>query len=188
MRSLAWRHWCRERVSGLDELEAAHAHVRHAGSRRTLQLVHGYAVLLASHFQGFCRSLHDEAVDHVVGPLAPRLRSLVREQFFVSRKLDTGNANPGNIGADFGRLGLELWPAAAAIDRRTAARRGRLEELNAWRNAVAHQQFKGPMVARARPLRLSDVRRWRSACVALAWTFDEAVRRWLTTLVGVAPW
>jgi len=30
------------------------------------------------------------------------------------RKLDPGNANPGNIGADFARLGLEIWDSKGA--------------------------------------------------------------------------
>jgi hypothetical protein len=67
-------------------------------------------MLLASQFQGFCRDLHSECVDHFLAAIAPAaLRSLVRAEFTRGRHLDRGNAQPSSLGADFGRLGIDLW-------------------------------------------------------------------------------
>ncbi|HLQ44895.1 MAG TPA: hypothetical protein VK137_09220, partial [Planctomycetaceae bacterium] len=72
----------------------------------TQQLNHAYAVLLSSQFQGFCRSLHAECSGHLLsGVTAPRLKRILSQEFDQGRKLDRGNPNPGNIGADFSRLG-----------------------------------------------------------------------------------
>lgn len=145
MPSRSLLRWKNDRLAALDEIEAAHAAVGETGPGRrtaTQQLNYAYAVLLSSQFQGFCRDLHFEAIDHIVSLLSPRsLRDVVRKQLVTGRKLDAGNPNPGNLGADFGRLGLELWPALHAISPRIAARQKALEALNTWRNAIAHQDF-----------------------------------------------
>ena len=99
-----------------------------------------------------------------------------RARLAENRKLDRGNPNPGNIGADFGRFGMALWPTMRAANSQTAWRQAHLETLNKWRNAIAHQDFStlvdldlgGGRVV----LRLSDVKGWRSACEGLALTLE----------------
>ena len=61
--------WNGERADALDEIENAHVMV--GGTERgrryaTQQINYSYAALLSGHFQGFCRDLHSECVDHVV--------------------------------------------------------------------------------------------------------------------------
>ncbi len=129
--SQALAQWRTVAQVALDEIEAAHRAVDHA-----------YAVLVSSQFQGFCRDLHSEAVDFVASNMCPASVAIVlRVQMSQGRKLDSGNANPGNIGADFARFGMRFWPEVSAVDRRNDGRRRLLEELNAWRNAIAHQDW-----------------------------------------------
>lgn len=176
----------------MDEIEGAHAAVGGASPGRrtaTQQINQAYAVLLSSQFQGFCRDLHFEAVDHFVAHLSPGpTQAVVRSQLLVGRKLDSGNPNPGNLGADYGRLGLDLWPALLDLTPRTAARRRALEALNAWRNAVAHQDFDPSKLGGRVRLQVAQVRGWRAACDGLASSLDSVVRTHLISLVGAAPW
>lgn len=146
--------------------------------------------MLSAQFQAFCRYLHTESVDHLlVNVLDLRLRTLMRRSLMLDRKLDRGNPNPGNIGADFGRLDLVFWTAVLAHRSQNAARRNHLEELNAWRNAIAHQDFAVHMLRGGRPsLSLTQVQTWRRACEGLAESFDEVMRLHLQNLNGRAPW
>lgn len=146
-------------------------------------------MLLSSQFQRFCRDLHTESSAHVVGTVTPQsLRPMMRARILEARKLDRGNPNPGNLGSDFGRLGIEFWPAVRARDQRNEKRQTALAKLSAWRNAIAHQDFDPATLDPPPPLRLATVNAWRSACGALAREFDEVLRAHLTSLVGVAPW
>jgi hypothetical protein len=186
--SAALAQWNTKASAALDQIVAAHAAV--GGSSRgrryaTLQVNHAFAMLLSSQFQGFCRDLHSEAVDFLVASVAPAsVGTVLRSMLLQGRKLDSGNPNPGNLGADFGRLGMQFWPDVNALDVRNGSRQAELEALNAWRNAIAHQDWSkvGPS------LHLGTVRGWRSTCRALAKSFDQAVRRHLGTLVGHDPW
>lgn len=180
--------WENERRRALDDIEAAHVASR--GDRRRSDLLkQAYAVMLSAHFQAFCRSLHAEAVDHLATNLQPPpLRDLLRERLLTGRKLDSGNPNAGNIGSDFDRLGLRIWPALIAHRSRTQAHRAGLDELNAWRNAIAHQDYKASMLGGRTALRLTDLRRWRSACESLVRSMEALVRAHLLTLVHAPPW
>ena len=73
-----------------------------------------------------------------------------------NRKLNQGNPNAGNLGSDFNRFGLLFWDEARNLDFRNQARHNRLEELNLWRNAIAHQDFY-PATLGATTLRLQVV-------------------------------
>jgi hypothetical protein len=179
------------RAGALDELEQAHASVGGSGPGRryaTQQINQAYAVLLASHFQGYCRDLHTECVEHMVLSLGQlSWRATLLGEFARGRKLDAGNANPGNIGADFNRLGIEFWKEVLARDPRNDGRRDRLEELNRWRNAIAHQAFD-PQQLGGPVLHLATVRQWRGVCNRLAIEFDAVMCKHLSSLVGTAPW
>ena len=192
MASRSLIRWQQQRRAALDQIAAAHAAVGGVGPGRryaTQQINHAYAMLLSSQFQGFCRDLHSEAVDHICGPVvgAGAPMALLRIRLTTGRKLDTGNPNPGNLGADFGYFDFDFW---AAVDARpgNAARRASLEKLNAWRNAIAHQNFDPAKLGGRATLRLGDVRAWRRACDALAVEFDAVVAARLTTMLGAAPW
>lgn len=188
MPSVAFGRWTTAAKAALDEIEAAHRALGGSGPGRryaTVHVNHAYAVLVSSQFQGFCRDLHSEAVDFLSVSIAPaRVGAAVRGPMVQGRKLDQGNPNPGNLGSDFGRLGMDFWRDVKAFDKRNARRLVHLDALNVWRNAIAHQDWTkvGP------GLRLQQVRTWRSACEALAISFDAAVRDHLHGLVGRAPW
>jgi len=181
--------WRNERADALDEIE--HAHLRVGGSERgrryaTQQINHSYAVILSSQFQGFCRDLHSEAIDHIVLSLPANLRGFVRAELFWSRSLDRGNPHPAALGTDFNRLGVNFWGEVYALDSRNERRRELLEELNAWRNAIAHQDFD--LVRGDSTLHLARVRAWRRTIGALGEMFDRVMYNHLSTLVGSEPW
>ncbi len=193
MPSSALQEWSAERAAALDEIEHAHRTVGGTGRGRrylTQQINQAYAGLLSSQFQGFCRDLHDDCADHVVASVvSPVLRAMYRNNLVSGRKLDTGNPNPGNIGADFNRFGLLYWPAVAADHPRNPQRRQALEVLNRWRNAIAHNAFAPDMYKGSRPsLHLAKVQDWRRACDGLARSFDNVMRAHLLSVRGVAPW
>jgi len=192
MTSLSLKTWSTARSSALDEIENAHASVgENARGRRyaTQQINHAYAVLLSSQFQGFCRDLHSESVAHLSRTATPALlQGILLVEFVQNRKLDTGNPNPGNIGADFNRLGLNFWSRVTAQGARNAARRVRLERLNAWRNAIAHQDFDPAKLGGTITLRLETIRSWRQAGNRLAASFDAVMESHLRLVTGTAPW
>src|SRR5438105_8871493 len=110
--------WKGMRVAVLEEIEAAHANV--GGTERgrryaTQQINRDYAVLLSSEFQGFCRDLYSECMDHVVATALPATRAIIRGQFLWGRSLDRGNLQAGAIGSDFGRFGGAFWTAVNAL-------------------------------------------------------------------------
>jgi len=184
--------WITQRAQALDEIENTHALVGGTARGRrftTQQINRAYAVILASQFQGFCRDLHSEAVDHIVGAVTPaNLRPALRAEFMLNRQLGKGNPHPGTIGRDFNRLGLVLWDDVRAMDLRNQSRQNLLEELNLWRNAIAHQDFSAPQLAGGTTLSLATVRRWRRACSGLASAFDRVLREHIHGLVGSSPW
>src|SRR5438874_994896 len=137
--------WRTVRRAALDELAAAHRRVGGVGRGRryaTQQINQAYAVLLSSQFQGYCRDLHTESAEALVGMIAlVKLRQTVLTEFLWNRKLDRGNPNPANLGSDFERLGIRFWVDVDAADSRNRQRRQWLATLNEWRNAIAHQDF-----------------------------------------------
>ena len=143
--SNALLRWQREARAELDDIADAHTAVGGAGRARrvaTVQINHAYAVMLSSQFQRFCRDLHTEAIGHMCAAVPTAwTRPILRRRLNESRKLDTGNPNPGNIGSDYGRLGIDVWSVMRARSARTSGRMLRLEQLNRWRNAIAHLDF-----------------------------------------------
>ncbi len=192
MPSLSFQKWDTLRRGELDQIENAHSRV--GGTTRgrryaTQQINHSYAVLLSSQFQGFCRDLHSECVDYIAGAVTPAaLQDILRAELFQNRKLDRGNPNPGNIGIDFNRLGLAFWNDVKAYDTRNNNRRISLDRLNAWRNAIAHQDFDPAKLGGTATLRLETVRSWRRASDRLAVSFDAVMRAYLVALTGAPPW
>lgn len=191
MPSQSLARWQLERATALDEIASAHQSIGgNARGRRyaTQQLNYAYAVLLCSQFQGFCRDLHDECADILAQTIASAdISRVLRDSLLRDRKIDRGNPNPGNIGADFERFLISFWPEVIASDQRNGTRRDRLNELTHWRNAIAHQDFHSLPQGSA-TLRLQRVRIWRKACESLATTFDSVLYSHLTSLIGSSPW
>lgn len=198
MASRALSRWQTVRKNQLDELLAAHAKVGGSGRGRryaTEQLNYSFLIAVAAHFQGFCRDLHSESVG-ALAAAAPKLQTILLATLTRNRRLDQGNANDGNIAEDFGRIGMEdFWDRVAAEGgtTHTRARRLRLEQMNLWRNAIAHNNFEQNQVRinkldrHLRP-RLAEGRQCRTACDQLALQLDAAVAGFLAHVVGSPPW
>ena len=183
--------WRGDRAAALDEIQAAHAQV--GGEKRgrryaTQQINRAYVLLLSSEFQGFGRDLYFECVDHVIAAGPTHLRALVRAQFLWGQPFNRGNPQAGAIGSDFGRLSLPFWDEVYAIHAHNRRRRALLDELMAWRNAVAHNDFDPAAFGPDPILRLRQVRGWRSALNGLCDGFDRVLGDHLTNLLGTAPW
>jgi hypothetical protein len=197
MSSAALDSWRTVRTSRLDRLQAAHGAIGGAGPGRrwvTEELNHAMILRLASEFQGFARDLHDETADTLVARLAPtdlRLRSAISVPYFAYRRLDRGNAEPGNLSQDFSLFGFELWPGLRqSYPQRAPQWHSKLVLLNQARNGVAHDDDDRlrPVVEAGWPLTLSSVRRWRRALDGLAKGMDHVVGMQFSALYGRQPW
>jgi hypothetical protein len=106
----------------------------------------------------------------------------------LNRQLDSKNPSPGNIGSDFARFKMNFWDAvknhAPSLNKQ---RQDLLEQLNMWRNAIAHQDFAARNL-RPDALTLSLVRRFRGVCQQLAQRFDAVVADHLAIITGTRPW
>ena len=95
MPSASLQNWMMARATELSQIRNAHATVGGTSRGRryaTQQINHAYVMLLSGHFQGFCRDLHTECVDHIVNAMSPAipaaLLSVVRTEFLRARQLD----------------------------------------------------------------------------------------------------
>lgn len=186
--------WQTVRAAEMDELENAHRSVGGIGRGRrymTRQINHAYTVLLASQFQGYCRDLHSECSRAVVNVVQPvNVRSLLEEALTggrktLYRKLDSGNANWGNIVEDFERLHINLKDEIEKSSPLYARWIKSLEELNVWRNAIAHQNFTK---VSASAVQLKQVRKWRTDLKEMAITMDATLYTYLSVFIGAPPW
>lgn len=193
--SLSLDLWRSAQADRLDEIEGAHESV--GGSERgrrfaTQQINRAYAVLLAAQFQGFCRYLHSESARYIAASIQNAdVSRVVQANLVFGRALDRGNAGPGNIGSDFARLGIKIWDALVVRDARNNIRNRKLEDLNAWRNAIAHEDFADPVRFPARHgtvLHLARVKDWRKTCNVLALHMDSVMQTHVGTLTGRIPW
>jgi|SRR5579884_73250 len=192
MPSLALRNWDTVRIPVLDEIEQAHRRIGGAGRGRRYrmqQINYAYALLLCAHFQGFCRDLHSECVtflvDKVSPPAIPSAGPILRTAFVQNRLLDSGNANAGNIGSDFKRFGIKIIEKTKNRNRYNERRLRHLQDLNDWRNMIAHENF---VQGASRGLTLEKVKVWRSACESLVKEFDIVMADVLDDIVGTRPW
>jgi hypothetical protein len=197
MSSSALTTWHGDRAARVAELLSAHTRIggvrpgRRVGTR---QINWALTLRLAGEFQGFARDLHDLAVDHLVttlSPTNPALRAMLLASLTRDRDLDKGNAHPGSLGRDFGRLGFELWPALEAKDVRAPRWNSDLSVLNRARNAIAHAQDQKlvQLEGQGYPMQLKTIRQWRRSLDALAGCMDQVVADSLAVLLGTpAPW
>lgn len=161
---------------------------------QTEQVNWALTLRLAGEFQGYCRDLHDEAVDFFVNTASPNpaVASVLRAQLTSNRKLDRGNAQPDSLKQDFLRLGMDL-PAAifAANPVRGPQRWATLKELNKARNAIAHANYAELVSLRnaGYPITMRTISTWRSQVDALAQKMDDVVAAALDALLGAGrPW
>ncbi len=191
MPSVSLQTWRTKRRAALDVVEAAHKNIAGRGRGRlyaTQQINQAYSVLLSSQFQGYCRDLHSECADYLLQKITGDILRKTLRNFLQPGKLKTGNPNPNNIGEDYNKFGLSFWGEVKKLDIRNQARQNRLEDLNVWRNAIAHQDFDSPKLGGKKFLRLQQVRDWRKACDQLANAFDDVMRSHLLVVNGNSPW
>ena len=192
MPSAAFAWWRTAARVSLDQIAAAHTAVEGAGPGRryaTQYLNQAYAVLLASVFQRYCRELHSQAAAVFAANVTPvAMQTIVLRRLTENRALDSKNANPGTLGNDFNRLGLSFWDDVTRYHPANHRRQQKLEELNLWRNAIAHQDFTDPRLNNRQTIQLREVVQWRSACNGLVSSFDAVVADHLLLLTGAAPW
>jgi RiboL-PSP-HEPN len=193
MASNSFRVWRSTRARALDEMENAHTSIGGTGRGRryaTQQLNQAYTVMVASQFQGFCRDLHTESVTVLVDFINPPalVTQIIRNRFVDGRQLESKNAQPSSLGADFGWFGVEFWRDVNVILADNKAAQNELGILNDWRNAIAHQNFKTVSPGVHPNLTLRQVRQWRRLCNRLARSFDRVMRDYLQSLSGVPPW
>jgi hypothetical protein len=113
----------------------------------------------------------------------------MRQELLWNRQLDNRNANQGTIAGDFGRLGIpRFWGQVDAVALGNDVRRQRLDELNTWRNAIAHQQFDPAALGGTTVLRLVVVQRWRRGCHRLARSLDRVLSGYIRSVTGSSPW
>ncbi len=125
----------------------------------------------------------------LVEAIDPGIAAVVDANLTFARQLDRGNAQPSAIGADFNRLRLDFWTVVKATDARNAARQRKLEELNDWRNAIAHHDIESNRSGlRPREVTLAACRSWRGALDGLAESFDRVLADRIETLLGSRPW
>ncbi|WOC12585.1 hypothetical protein [Gordonia sp. MP11Mi] len=193
MPSDALDDWTNTRLSALSSLDTIHGQVTKNRPGRQWNTRHynlGLFTALASQFQGYCRDLHDEAAVRVVDSLAangvgPQI-PIILTALTSNRKLDRGNANPGNLGDDFGKLGIQLWPELKQRYPTKAPKwQKTLTNLNELRNGIAHSDIaKIDKVEHDHPLTLKTWRTWKSSVNTAATSMDAVLEAYLVALTG----
>jgi len=163
---------------------------------QTRQVVYAMILRLAGEFQGYSRDLHDLAAEVFatqLGDGAPAVEGAVRILATRNRKLDTGNAQPGALGNDFGALDLQLWPELqAAYSSRASDWNKNLEALNTARNGIAHDDSSKLAKVESDGYRIAQVAtftRLRKSMDQLAHAMDDVVAGHCADLFSIArPW
>jgi hypothetical protein len=183
----------------MDRMERVHAAVTgglRGRPRDVTELNHALFLRLAAEVQGYCRDLHDESIAALLTPaLVPNsaVRVVLQRTLTSGRKLDSGNAGPGNLGTDWTQLGMTLWPDLNAAYP-SAPKGGkdwnkRLEWLNQARNGIAHNDVAAIDSAHAaHPLTLNTFRVMRVRLTKFATALDAVTSAYLTRTTGTTPW
>lgn len=144
----------------------------------------GYVLLLAAHFQGFCRDLHTECAQIIASKVRKSLEILFQTQFTARRELDRGNANAKSIIEDFNRFDFAMKAQLNGIVGASALKKS-LYELNEWRNAAAHHNTALPTSG---PLAVPLIRGWHNACDSLATAMDRILYTQVKAQLRRQPW
>jgi hypothetical protein len=190
--SRALGYWETASSDQLDQIVDAHAAV--GGKKRgrryaTAQINSAYVVLLSAAFQRFCRDLHSESINALLGGLNPAqgLETVLIAIAVHGRQLDSRNPTRDTISRDFAPLGLRVLDAVKRSRRGNDKRLETLQRMNEWRNAIAHQSFDRRKLVPGK-LHLKTVGMWRRQCAILARDLDAVMYAHLTGLVGSPPW
>jgi len=149
----------------------------------------GYVMLLAAHFQGFCRDLHSGCIQATANAIPAPMLLMFQTLCQQSRELDRANAKYAGIKADFERFGFDLTAALRANPATAAINDGyitRINHLNAWRNYAAHHNALPPPYGG--PFTLPTVQIWKDSCNGLAIELDRIMYNQIQALTGIAPW
>jgi len=199
MPSKALAQWDTTRSDAMDRLERVHRAVTGglAGRPRDVtELNHALFLRLAGEVQGFCRDLHDESIDAICTPAVitqADLMNAFRANATTGRKLDMGNAGAAQIGHDWTKLGMQLWPTLKAnYPSATVGGKSwsdRLEWLNRARNGIAHNDVQKIQDAHGEhALTLSTFRSMRGRLSRFAIALDKVTGAYLTSATGSRPW
>lgn len=198
MTSTALNEWRSTRAAVLQKLYLAHDYFATGQPGRqwlTEEINHSIIIRLAGEFQGFARDLHTEAVEHLfTKETVPdnAIRHIVQMTMQAGRQIDRNNARASQIGADFSRLGLQLWTQHGALEQRSKKRmkwHDALEILVDARNAIAHQNTDDlAKVLEKTRLNKATIVRWHNLADSLAATMDAIVGDYIDMRTGVRPW
>jgi hypothetical protein len=193
--SAALEEWLGRSSNALDEIELLHRRVESSGIRGRaliMQVNHAYATLITAHFQSYCRAVHTEVAQVLVGAVSDsRLGTVLEAGLTERRHLDKGNPTPANLGSDFGRFDFRFWGAVEAEDKDSEGRRVKLAQMCEWRNAIVHGDISRKRAAGLlvpRHLDLETCKGWRRALDALAVSIDRAVANRCVGLGRPKPW
>ena len=198
MVSQSFDRWSADRSAAMDRLENVHARVTGglAGRPRDVtELNHALFLRLAGEVQGFCRDLHNETIEAICTPVQvpnQQVRDAFRASLIKGRKLDFGNAGPGNIGADWARFGMVIWDELKSTHpgaKGAADWNERLDWLNEARNGIAHNDpVKIAHAHSLHPLTLHTFRVMRKRFTRFAAAIDRSTAAYLKSVTGVKPW
>ncbi len=193
--SEAFIDWRTVSLDRLAELEAVHAQATGSASGRrwgTTQLNRALFVVLVAQFQGYCRRLHDQAVDVHVAAAVPGQQALLRALLTQGRKLDSQNPRRAALGSDFGRLGFSFIDDLKAASPATASDLDALEDLIDYRNAIGHGDEVRIAAIEARgqiKATKGSYQSFRHAIDRLAGTMDQVVATKLAAVLeSTPPW
>ena len=196
MPSHALTRWRTDRLTRLDRIEAQNVAVGAAVPPDPPLIdenLRGFVMLLAAHFQGYCRDLHTECIQAAAHAVPAPMLYMFQALGERGRELARGNAKYSSIKDDFERFDFNLTDALTADPALPAATRTanashitRVDHLNAWRNYAAHHNTVSPPVGG--PFVLPTVQVWKNSCDALATELDRVMYNRLVTLTGAAPW
>lgn len=177
-----WRSASRHEIRHLLDAHHIVRRIGPGGQPAAEQILHALVVQLAARFQRYSRDLHDAAAEALATAAPEPYRTLLKRLLEADRRLDRHNATSAVLTSDFRRFGLDLWPALGAT---AVHSRHTLDEVNAARNAIAHQD--APKLDALR-LDLAVFRDWRRTLDELAAAVDSAVSDHLTEVTGHDPW
>jgi hypothetical protein len=196
MTSPAFGAWRSGRLVRLDGLLAAHPNSIGSATDPAVAQEWTEALVqrLASEFQGYCRDLHDDAVeailDTIMASYSP-LRAVLMNGLILDRGLDRRSADPKTIANDFARLGLDLWVAlAASHPEAVSGWREGLLLLHRARNGVSHDDRAtlAAVAAAGWPMAIGSVRAWRNLVDEAAAAMDDEVSKDIAERIRENPW
>jgi hypothetical protein len=193
MGSTALAGWFGVRAERLDELVALHQRATGSSPGRrygTSEFNRTLVTALVAQFQAFVRDLHNLAMNEFVRTIEPpSRRDIIHSTLERGRRLDAQTPRRDHLGADFGRLGIELIPAVKDRDPRASRRLDTLDALIDLRNAISHGNDTEILRLAARGVvpTFGSFRRQRSTLNGLARTLDGVLAAQLADLLGTDP-